>query len=240
MSRVFKKNQVVVNEGAPLEIKHTPIHSGTPEKGKPVFSGDVQSVLDKTQFHVDEIMEEAEKEAVEIRDRAKKQGYDEGYTEGFEKGAKDGYTDGTNRIKAMEDETRLIVEQTKQDRLEVLSQVEPEIVTLIGDITESLVADAAFNDPELIQLLIKKGLSDATILGDVIVFVSKEDYEEVERNKEEIVAEIEGLNEISVVKDASLKPMDCLIETTFGTIDCSLNEQMEGLKRYLKVIYENR
>jgi flagellar biosynthesis/type III secretory pathway protein FliH len=40
------------------------------------------------------------------------------------------------------------------------------------------------------------------------------------------------------VKDLSLNPTDCIIETPYGNIDCSLERQMQDLIENLYYIYE--
>ena len=66
--------------------------------------------------------------------------------------------------------------------------------------------------------------------------MSKEDYGFVSMQKKELTAGIAGGETVEIVEDLTLKSNECFIDTGGGIFDCSLETQLEGLKRELRLL----
>ena len=174
------------------------------------------------------IVEMAEGEASRIKIEAKEQAYQEG----IEIATREG-----NAIRA---EAQKVLESAEAERKQMQENLEPELVQLVVDIVDKLLGNVVQLNPAVIINLIKQGLSSATITGDVIVYVSSQDFDKAIEKKDEILALTDGSVKLDIVKDLSLSPMDCVIETPFGNIDASLGQQYEALKENLVYILNNR
>jgi flagellar assembly protein FliH len=148
------------------------------------------------------------------------------------------------RAQADGDLIREEAQQTLNDaiaeRAAMQEALEPEIIEMIIGITEKLLGNIVEVNPAIIVNLVKQGFAAAAISGDVKVNVSAEDYDAVSKSKNELLALTDGASKVTVVKDLSLSPMDCVIETEFGNIDCSLGQQFESLKANLTYILNNK
>jgi flagellar assembly protein FliH len=97
------------------------------------------------------------------------------------------------------------------------------------------MGDAVEINPGVVTALIRAGFAGATLStkGEITVRVSAQDYEEVAAHKDEIMALVGGAAELSILQDMSLAPTDCLIDTPYGRIDCSLKPQYKALRENL-------
>jgi flagellar assembly protein FliH len=175
-----------------------------------------------------EIIKKAEAEAIQIHADAQDKGYSDGMN---------ACTEQANAIRA---EAQQVLESAYAERKALEESLEPEMVSLVIDVIEKLIGDTIKLNPAAVVNLIKQGLSASTITGDVIVYVSPQDFEQVQANKEELLAMADGSVKLEIVKDLSLNPTDCVIETPFGNVDSSLGQQYENLKSDLMYILNQK
>ncbi|MCL2216329.1 MAG: FliH/SctL family protein, partial [Defluviitaleaceae bacterium] len=161
-------------------------------------------------------------------------------SEAREAAYKEGMDAATREGDAIKAEARQTLESAVAERKAMQESLEPEIVELIIGITDKLLDKAVAINPSVITNLIKQGLASAVITGDIIIYVSPQDLEQVQEHKDELVALADGSVKMEIVKDLSLNPMDCVIETPFGDIDCSLGQQYDQLKANLSYILNNK
>jgi len=174
------------------------------------------------------ILQDAEAEARRVIDEAR----DSGYKEGIDNATSEG-----DVIKA---EARQVLDDAHAEHKKMQESLEPEIVEMIIGITEKLLGNITKVNPKTILNIVKQGFAAAAISGDVTVYVSADDYENVLENKDELLALTDGSVKLQITKDLSLSPMDCVIETPFGDIDCSLGQQFESLRANLTYILNNK
>lgn len=175
-----------------------------------------------------DILHKAGIEAEKLYENAKAQGYKDGMDSCQAEG---------NAIRA---EANALKEQAIADRKHAEDTLEPEIFDIIMGVVDKLIGTSVAINPAIVVNLIKQGLASATITGDVIVYVSPQDLEHVQAHKDELLALTDGSVKLEVVKDLSLNPTDCVIETPFGSIDSSLGQQYEQLRADLTYIFNNR
>ena len=160
--------------------------------------------------------------------------------ESKEKGYKDGMDSATQEGEAIKAEATKVLNEARATRQEMLDNLEPEVVQIILDVIEKLLVTSVNINPAVIVNLIKQGLESSTITGDVKIYVSAQDYESAMEQKDDILALTDGSVKLEIVKDLSLNPADCVIETPFGSIDSSLGQQYEALRENLIYILSNR
>ena len=154
------------------------------------------------------------------------------------------YNAGMSKAKAEGDliiaEANKILTDAKNQRQFLQESLEPDIVKLIIDISDKLIGNAKNLNPKTITYLVKQGFGTGQITGDIKVLVSPDDFEMVLKSKDELLAFTDGSANLEIVKDLSLNPLDCVIETSMGHIDCSLDGQYSALKENLTYILQNR
>lgn len=229
------------------------IKSVSPELKKEPENLDTEVLYDDEEFALD-IIKKAELEAkairidalkkaeeeIELRRHILKTEIKEERSKSHDEGYKEGYDEGLKESLKLKEEAELIYENTIKEREELLKNIEGETINLIINIVKKLLDDTVEMNPDVILVLIKKGLAETTLSGDISIKVSSDDYEYVLKNKEKIVPFMDSGSKLEIIRDLSLRKSDCIIETPFGNIDCSLDEQFNLLKENLFFLLENR
>jgi len=170
---------------------------------------------------------EFEDELLNLKEETLKEAFDEGYGRG--------YTESRG-VRAQAD---AVLQSAEAEKEATINNLEPELVELIAGVTHKLIANAAQMNPHMISLLIRQGLDSANAPGDVVIHVSPLDYEEAVKYKDEYFSHINTGARVDILKDLSLNKSDCVIETPYGNIDCSLEQQYASLTENLFYILEN-
>jgi flagellar assembly protein FliH len=189
-------------------------------------------IIKQAQREAESIIRTATKKAEAEAEAIADQAYEQGYQEGMDLAAAEG-----DAIKA---QAQKVVLDAYEERKALLNKLEPEIVDLIIKLTGKLLNDSIELNPKLVVALIKQGLSGSNLTGEVCVHVSGADYDAVIECKDELLALTDSSTRLEIMKDPSLKPMDCIIETPYGDVDCSLNQGYGALVQNLTYILNNR
>ena len=179
-------------------------------------------------MHIETAKKEAQQQANELYETTRTEAYDTAVAQATQEGD------------ALRAQARQVLEDAEAQRQAMLAQVEPDMVELLISITAKLLDNAVQLHPNLVLALVRMGIHNATITGEVVVYVSAQDFEEVNKHKDQIMALTDGSVQLSIVKDLSLNPTDCIIETPFGNIDCSLGQQFEALRNNLTHLLGNK
>lgn len=209
------------------------------EKGSDEMAQDVladayskaEEIIIQAKREADDILYDTEelafKRAEEIKENARKEGYDEGFKQAM------------SEIQPLKEEAKAELSAAKEECKRMLSDVEPQVINLTYNIIEKILNDSKFINKDIIKCIVKNGLSYTKIMGEVFVHVSPEDYEVALKNKDEIYSVAESNASIEIIRDKELNAGDCLIETPFGNIQCGIDQQLKELKSSLFYILEN-
>lgn len=176
---------------------------------------------------IDKAVNDAEFEAQKILENAQKQGYDLGYNKAISE---------VDLLKVqIQSELNLAIKEKE----ETLKAIEPNIVRMVLQISKTIFGKVLDINPETILLLMKKGLSEANTTGKISIHVSKYEYDVAQQNISKLYDFVGDNSEIEVQKDLSLDKGDCIIETPFGNVDSSFEQQFSSVRNELLYILEN-
>jgi len=208
-----------------------------------VENGDYEEVIKNASDEADKIIDNARTEAENIINNALREAeidkndiFENARSEGYNAGIDDAERE-TAGLKA---QAHQALEEAIAEKERMIDSVESQMVDIIIKVSEKLIQKTLNIDDGVILNLVRQGLSQTTINGEVRIRVAECDYDNVVENKNELVDFTDGSASLEIVKDFSLGAGDCVIETPFGNIDCSLSRQFEGLKKDLYYILENR
>jgi len=187
-------------------------------------------IVEQAYLEAEEILNSAKNEAQEIQQKAYEEGYEQGYNEGALK-----FQEIEEQLKA---ELELKLDDMDRNQREFLERTQPQIAMIIQKLVEKMIGICRF-DKDIILFLIKCGLEEVELYGDLIIRVSAEDFDEVIENKDILSENFSEKIVFEVLKDSKLKKNDCVIETSMGSVNCGLEERMNGLIRNLKLIEES-
>lgn len=179
-------------------------------------------------YEANALLDKAQSEASELKRQAEidyKTRYDEGYSEGKAEGQLE-YAEKTMDVVL--------------GSLDSLSELEHKIVNVVIESVKKIIGEF---DPEEVSVRVVKNTL-AAVRGEnrVTVRISQDDEKAVrEALADYLISSDGGSGYIEVLGDPQLKHADCVIETSLGIIDGSLNSQLNILERVMKAhVGENK
>lgn len=189
-----------------------------------------------------------------IIETLKEEGRNQGYEEGFLSGKNDGYDTGyeEGKIQAEHDvnlaleaysrEQDGVMQELKDQLIQEYSdykkELEPKMLSIIEDLVIKIIGVQKTSKGTIMHL-IKCGLDELELHGDLVIRVSSKDLDYVIERKHELTEELSEKVIVEILKDQQLEENECVIETEMGTIDCSLGTQLEGLLKELRLIKDS-
>lgn len=174
------------------------------------------------------IIAAANADAEAIRAKAQTDGHEEGYQIGYE--------EGVSIAKEAEEKC-----ERRQEELEAyygrkIEELEPAFVDKITDIYEHIFMVDLSDKKELVHYLLTDAMRNIEGGKTFLVHVSKEDYEYVNSNKDDLTQGLPGTSTLEVIEDMTLTQSQCFIEADSGIFDCGLGTELQLLKKELTLL----
>ncbi|WP_458413902.1 flagellar assembly protein FliH [Schinkia sp. CFF1] len=262
MSKIIKSSFAQLEEGQKRILSLRPF-----SKDFRYFEeGSTNEIINKTSNiqevdeKAEEIIREAEKEAINILKNAEnklhemmhqieieKQNWDTekehwiemAKNEGYEEGLNLGKQDGFNEYKTFIDLAKETVSLSKQDYEKNVEQAEMTILHLGLKTAEKIIGFTLDVNPEAFMNLVKRVIKEVKDHQDVQIHVHPLYYDLLISQKEEIKAFFTNpITELYIIPDDELEQTDCVIESSFGRIDASIDTQLHEIKMKLIQILE--
>lgn len=253
MSSVIKSFRVIESDGFSL--------NDTGLKSSSSYNEIVEDIRKKYEY----IVNKAEKKAEEIMDLAyaeydkqlniayeksksiyeesKNNGYSEGYElgvkDGYDEGYKRGYEEGREKAEELIREALEIKDYYNNRRSKMLKDTEKDLIELVITIYEKVLDQKVKEDENYIISLVLNGIEGLEIKDKLTIITSQEDYEILKNNEDIILAKASLIDSIEIRVNSEMQKGDCILETSKGNIDVSLNNQLEEIKEFLYTILNN-
>ncbi len=189
---------------------------------------EADSIIAEANEQAQAILAEAEQNAADTMESAKAEGFNAGHDEG--------YNAGLQEAEALKAEYQGLIETLENDYQKKLDELEPLLVETLTDIYEHVIHVSFSDSKEVIFHLIQDAVRKVEGNEGFIIHVSKDDYGFVSMQKQELLSGITAADDVEIVEDMTLKSNECFIETGGGIFDCSLETQLAGLKRELRLL----
>jgi len=164
-----------------------------------------------------ELLESARRQAAEIAEAAK-QAFEEERQRGFEEGVTEA------RLEAAEQ----MVENVSRT-IDYFASVEGRMVELVMSALRKILAD--FSDQDRVVQVVKKALAVVRNQKQVVLRVPPAQVEPLRQRTNELLAAYPGIGFLDIVPDARLGPDGCILETDIGSVDASIEVQLQALRR---------
>lgn len=201
-----------------------------PMQAMPVYEGpDPQQLLQEAMEEI-EIMRAQAMQDIENQRQA---AFESAKAQGFEEGKVMAMAQVAARERELEEFKRQLLAEYDQ----VLDELEPKFISTLTGIYEHIFHVDLYKYREIIVHLINNALRKAEGTGDILVHVSKDDYPYVTMQKKAILSGVAttGSN-IEFIEDVVLSRNQCMIETSSGIFDCSLDTELEELRSKLTLL----
>ncbi|WP_422445833.1 FliH/SctL family protein [Thermoanaerobacterium sp. DL9XJH110] len=188
-----------------------------------------------------EIVAEAKKEAERVisnaladKERIEKEAYERGYEEGYRKGLelsrKENEALWADKLSQF---NKLRQELTEQNR-EFRNYLEREAVKLALFVAEKVIGQKVETDLDSLVGLVKQGLQKAGEERDIVIRLCDSDFERISMLKKDLYRLKPGVKKINLIRDPTLTPGDCIIESDYFEIDAGIHAQVENIRQVLK------
>lgn len=171
-----------------------------------------------------EAMDDAEAKKAAVFEEARQAGHDEGYNAGMQE------------VEAMRAELAEKEQALMAEYEQMVSELEPALIDTLSDVYGHVFHTDLSDKKEIILYLLQNALQATDTTANLMVHVSKEDYEYISSNKSLLFDGIPGEDNTDIVPDVTLSAGEVMIDTGSGIFDCSLGTELEGLKKQLKLL----
>ncbi|WP_169907927.1 flagellar assembly protein FliH [Priestia abyssalis] len=184
-----------------------------------------QMMLSQAKRQIEHDQQQWEDERQRIAWEAKQQGYQEGLRQGKQ--------EGMQAYETLLTEARAMIELTKQDYYSYMESSEEIILHLGLEIAEKIIGQQLAQDPEKLLSLVRTALKEVRDHKEIQLFVSVSSYPFIQGYKEELMALLNGEASLFIYPDGELADTSCIIESSFGRIDASVDSQLDEIKKQL-------
>lgn len=198
------------------------------EQMKADAEAEADSILSAAREEAESIIAAANADAEAIRSRAQADGHDEGY--------KIGYDEGVSIAREAEERCARRESELEAYYAGKLDELEPQFVDKITDIYEHIFMTDLSNKKELVHFLLTDAMRNIEGGKTFLIHVSKEDYEFVLENKDDLTRGLPGTSTLEVIEDVTLSQSECFIEADSGIFDCGLGTELQLLKKELTLL----
>jgi len=200
-----------------------------PEELSVSFEEQREAIIAEANAEAERILNEAKAGADAIREQAKEEGYKDGQDLAFAE---------LENAKAGLEEERQQLEASYQ---ELVDSLEPQLVDAITEVYESVFGANLYSRRDVMICLINKALMHAESLGEVLIFVSSEDYDMLIGMKASVFDRTNFKEEPEIIQRDDYPKGKAKIETPYGIIDCSIDTELKELSRALRLLsYDGR
>ncbi|MFZ3587923.1 flagellar assembly protein FliH [Bacillus sp. DJP31] len=172
-----------------------------------------------------------ESEKINLIELANQEGFQAGYKQG-EQAAKEQYSETLQ-------EANRVVEQSKIDFVEQVEQSEEVILKLAVKIAGKILQVHLEDKKEDFVKIVKHAIKEVKDFGDINIIVHPFMYELVVTQKDELRALFNREKNLFIYPSVELQETSCIIESSFGRIDASIDSQLAEMKvKLLELLQE--
>lgn len=202
-----------------------------------------EEIMDKAYMEYEKQLNIAYKKSKTIFEESRDKGYSEGYelgiNNGYDEGYNKGYEEGKKEAEKLIKEALEIKEYYNTRRSQILKDAEKDLIDLVIAICEKVFNQKVMEDEKYIISLVLNGIEGLEVKDKLTIITSKEDYEVLKNNENTILAKASLIDSVEIRINSEMKKGDCILETSKGNIDVSLNGQLEEIKDFIYTILNN-
>ena len=253
MSKVYKRNEIILGQGKLVDININPVIklNESTKLDKKNIDNQAEELNKNYKTKIEKAKTEAEKtkekarlkynEIIKKKKEEEKNIISDAYTkaneilenakqEGYNEGLATGEEKGFNEIDSLIEEAKTIKENMLAEKESMAKSLEKEIVDLIISSTKKILDYELEKNHSLLLNLVEKGIEKCTYTEKLVIRVNPNDYQVIDSSKNKIYMMTEGIRTIEVVNDPGLEDGSIIIETESGTVNASLKTQIDQIE----------
>ncbi|WP_164931433.1 FliH/SctL family protein [Longirhabdus pacifica] len=185
--------------------------------------------MEQAQAEIERWWEEKREEDAQWIEQCRQEAAEEGYKDGFQKAegnVQEQYADTLEQAAS-------IIQYAHKQKQSIIDEAEPFLVEVSIAIAEKVMNKELEANSEWILDMIKHALEKQREKGIISVCVSPSHYQYINDAKEELKLNMDAQTELQVVPDYSVKDAGCIIRSSNGSIDATIDTQLKEVKQKL-------
>lgn len=188
---------------------------------------EAERIVSIAESDAESILKKAAEEKMQIMQSAYKDGFEKGHREAADQCRRE-YEEKQAELDKRRTELEEEVRQQKQE-------MEPVLVDTILEVFENVTHLLLEDKKDLILEVVNSAFEDIDVSRNYLIKACHEDAVFLKENKDKIIA-ASGDSSIEIVEDQTMKKGQCIIDTDFGIVDCSLDMQIQELVKDIKIL----
>ena len=201
------------------------------------IAAEARQIIADAKLHRSQIISQAERDAVELRERAKNSGHQLGYDAGLAEGAKAGQAEAYEQAKAefqqhSEELLNMLTEmfgQFDNVKQQLLWHAEQDTVVLALAVAEKVIKQAGVKDRSVAVANVTDALKLIAGGTNVTIRTSPQDVDHLRRLADKGNDVLGEYASIKFETDEAIEPGGCCICTEQGQIDAQLDRQIQNI-----------
>lgn len=161
----------------------------------------------------------------------------EAYEKGFEQGHKDGMALGEKRLEERARQMEALLRELGRLKGRLYHEAEGDLLKLSVEIARQIVRAEAKTDPELITRVVRAAIDHLADRSRIRILVHPGDMAALRKALPE-AAEGRPLEAWELIDDRSVERGGCLLESGFGKVNATIEEQLQVLAEELAAEHE--
>lgn len=213
---IEQKNKIIIEIEEKIEEKKKELEEVEREVEERIAYGNEQAK---------QILEEAKSKAEYELKVNQNRGYQDGYQEGNTQAIEEVVGNFKSEFEKLGERHEELVEMKYQ----IYKKNEDSIIELALTIAKKIIKRDLQEDKNLIRRNLDEALKKVPISKKLIIIVNWEDLEYIKNIKDDLMSEIHGVERVEVIEDKSIERGGCILETSIGTIDATINSQLDSI-----------
>lgn len=211
----FKKTQKVILENTEVKfLSRDSLKEFPKEKG---VSDDPLSMYSPEELRA-MILEQAQKEAEEVKQKA--------YEEGYKEGKLLAEQEFQQFLEAMNKIVQESIEKITQERTDFLEQITPQILQLVFQISEKVISSQLQINPDIIKTIVKETLEELIDSQEISLHIHPDDYSIIEGEIKPRMGNESILSKVNFIPDETIERGGCIAETKTQFIDNQISSRL--------------
>lgn len=217
--------------------------SGNIYREQPAYSGpSPEELLENARQEIEEMKASAAQEIESLKQQAFQEGQRAGYDDGFAQGRGEALKEAEKaeeKAQAAIRETEALRNELSREYEQKMQELEPMMIDELSDIYDHVFEAGLKEQGEIIFHLLDTTLHRIDSGKEFIIRVSQADYDYISTRKDELLTELPGVR-MDLVADVMMKRGEGMIETGGGLFDCSIDVELQELKRRIHMLAYSR
>jgi flagellar assembly protein FliH len=157
----------------------------------------------------------------------------EAYEKGFAQGEKDGLELGQRRIETIITQFKEILLEIEGQRKDLYKAFEKEMLLLVLDISKKVIRHELKLHEDIILATLQGAIQYVVDRRKLVAHLNPVDYQYLLAHPEGLPLPLDEAGAVKVIEDHSIARGGCILETSFGEVDATVESQFNEIVRLI-------